>query len=275
MTAIRAAVGVTVSDVPAAETAVVPVALPGTTVDELCRRLHPRLVGALRLYLGDAELARELAQDTGNGRPSFCASTATSRWSTTASDPSISDPTTSTSTSTWTTTAPTTTAETSEPTTTDTTEPTATDGPVWALREDYCGRMEGDRWFGAGTWSLTAPDGSSLSGTHTSTVEMGQPGGPYTMVVEAGAGRLQGASGTCGVIVNVVPLGFGRSTQDGSITCDVVLVAGDASSSSGGSTSSEDSVPESASGRRLRWVRLSPRTGRPSWALHRETQPPS
>lgn len=32
--------------------------------DEFCRRIHPGLVGALRLYLGDAEVADELAQDT-------------------------------------------------------------------------------------------------------------------------------------------------------------------------------------------------------------------
>lgn len=32
-------------------------------VDDLCRRLHPRLVGSLRLYLGDRGLAEELAQD--------------------------------------------------------------------------------------------------------------------------------------------------------------------------------------------------------------------
>jgi RNA polymerase sigma factor (sigma-70 family) len=37
--------------------------VPVLSIDELCRRVHPRLVGALRLYLGDAELARELAQD--------------------------------------------------------------------------------------------------------------------------------------------------------------------------------------------------------------------
>jgi RNA polymerase sigma factor (sigma-70 family) len=35
----------------------------GLAIDDLCRRLHPRLVGSLRLYLGDVELARELAQD--------------------------------------------------------------------------------------------------------------------------------------------------------------------------------------------------------------------
>lgn len=38
--------------------------VPALSVDDLCRRVHPRLVGALGLYLGDAELARELAQDT-------------------------------------------------------------------------------------------------------------------------------------------------------------------------------------------------------------------
>jgi RNA polymerase sigma-70 factor (ECF subfamily) len=39
------------------------IAVPALTVDDLCRRVHPRLVGALSLYLGDADLARELAQD--------------------------------------------------------------------------------------------------------------------------------------------------------------------------------------------------------------------
>jgi RNA polymerase sigma-70 factor (ECF subfamily) len=62
MVAIRAAVageGAAVAD--EGDVALV---VPALSVDELCRRVHPRLVGALRLYLGDAELARELAQDT-------------------------------------------------------------------------------------------------------------------------------------------------------------------------------------------------------------------
>ncbi|HEX7133350.1 MAG TPA: sigma-70 family RNA polymerase sigma factor [Iamia sp.] len=60
MAAIRVAAGETaVAD----DGDVAPV-VPTLSVDELCRRVHPRLVGALRLYLGDAELARELAQDT-------------------------------------------------------------------------------------------------------------------------------------------------------------------------------------------------------------------
>jgi RNA polymerase sigma-70 factor (ECF subfamily) len=64
MTAIRAAAGEAAVVEEGEPAPVVPADLPGTTVDELCRRVHPRLVGALRLYLGDAELARELAQDT-------------------------------------------------------------------------------------------------------------------------------------------------------------------------------------------------------------------
>lgn len=32
--------------------------------NEFCARIYPRLVGALRLYLGDPEVARELAQET-------------------------------------------------------------------------------------------------------------------------------------------------------------------------------------------------------------------
>ncbi|HEY4377261.1 MAG TPA: SigE family RNA polymerase sigma factor [Acidimicrobiales bacterium] len=31
--------------------------------DDFCRAIHPRLVGSLRLYLGEPELAEELAQD--------------------------------------------------------------------------------------------------------------------------------------------------------------------------------------------------------------------
>ena len=38
-----------------------PTALVGP--DEFCRRMHPKLVGALRLYLGEREVAEELAQD--------------------------------------------------------------------------------------------------------------------------------------------------------------------------------------------------------------------
>lgn len=36
--------------------------LPGG-VDQFCAEIHPRLVGSLRLYTGDAELAAELAQE--------------------------------------------------------------------------------------------------------------------------------------------------------------------------------------------------------------------
>lgn len=53
MVAIHADAGVRVVD------PVVAVAGP----DEFCRRLHPRLVGTLHLYLGEPETARELAQD--------------------------------------------------------------------------------------------------------------------------------------------------------------------------------------------------------------------
>lgn len=60
MTAIQ---GVVTGVGPVADDGVVAVDVPALSVDELCRRVHPRLVGALRLYLGDAELARELAQD--------------------------------------------------------------------------------------------------------------------------------------------------------------------------------------------------------------------
>ena len=53
MVAVRAISGVRVADV---ERVV-------TGPDDLCRRMHPKLVGALRLYLGDLDLATELAQE--------------------------------------------------------------------------------------------------------------------------------------------------------------------------------------------------------------------
>lgn len=60
MTAVRALVGDRVDDQADAPLEVLAAA---GSVDDLCRRLHPRLVGALRLYLGDQGLAEELAQD--------------------------------------------------------------------------------------------------------------------------------------------------------------------------------------------------------------------
>lgn len=65
MAAIRAAVGeATVVDAGPVDEGEAALVVPALSVDDLCRRVHPRLVGALGLYLGDAELARELAQDT-------------------------------------------------------------------------------------------------------------------------------------------------------------------------------------------------------------------
>lgn len=106
-------------------------------------------------------------------------------------------------------------------------EAIAADGAPWAMREDYCGVTDGDRWNGAGTWSLTAADGTSLSGTYTSSVDLDGPGEPYTMTIEGGTGRFAGARGTCAVVVNLTPLGFGSQQQDGTIDC-TVTVAGTA-----------------------------------------------
>ena len=102
-------------------------------------------------------------------------------------------------------------------------EANAADGVSWTMREDYCGEIRGSRWNGAGTWSLTSADGTSLSGTYTSSVEMDGPGEPYTMVVEGGTGRLAGADGTCEVVVNLTPLAFGSQRQDGTIDCDLTV----------------------------------------------------
>lgn len=40
------------------------VAVPAPGPEAFCRTMHPKLVGALYLYLGDADVAAELAQDT-------------------------------------------------------------------------------------------------------------------------------------------------------------------------------------------------------------------
>lgn len=56
MVLVREVPGVVVAETPESSMVVI-------GPDDFCRGIHPRLVGSLRLYLGDAEVAAELAQD--------------------------------------------------------------------------------------------------------------------------------------------------------------------------------------------------------------------
>jgi len=60
MTLIRETLGTAVTE-PAPDDA--PLVIVDVTPDAFCRRLHPKLVGALRLYLGRPDVAEELAQE--------------------------------------------------------------------------------------------------------------------------------------------------------------------------------------------------------------------
>lgn len=60
MTLIRETLGTAVTE-PVPDDA--PLAIGDATPDDFCRRIHPKLVGALRLYLGRPDIAEELAQD--------------------------------------------------------------------------------------------------------------------------------------------------------------------------------------------------------------------
>jgi len=62
MVAVRVDVGVAVADPDRAEAGPEPV-VTSVGPDEFCRRMHPKLAGALRLYLGEPDVAAELAQE--------------------------------------------------------------------------------------------------------------------------------------------------------------------------------------------------------------------
>jgi hypothetical protein len=97
------------------------------------------------------------------------------------------------------------------------------DGAQWTGRQDYCGTHVGDQWVGEGTFSLTGPDGASLTGTFDNTAPYGSSGIPYQLDVAAGTGAFAGAQGTCDVDVHLVETSIATQDQDGPFTCSVTV----------------------------------------------------
>ena len=116
-------------------------------------------------------------------------------------------------------------------------EATGSDGSAWVMREDYCGRNDGERWEGEGTFSLVGAEGT-LSGRMTSSAPMPTTGVPYSWTVEEGTGAHAGATGECVVTILMTDAVFGSAHHEGTITCDLTLGGGAAGSS-------EAEVPES------------------------------
>lgn len=115
----------------------------------------------------------------------------------------------------------------------------ASDGSSWTLREDYCGTHHGSQWSGEGTFSLTAADGSSLTGRTESSAPAGTTGGvPYTFFVDGGTGPYAGMTGACVVTTTMSDQVFGSQRHQGTISCEIGLAGAPGSASS-------DGVPES------------------------------
>ena len=100
----------------------------------------------------------------------------------------------------------------------------AADGTTWTFHQDYCGTLAGDLWSGQGTFSLTAPDGATISGTVTEkNIHVPSPGVPYTLDITAGTQRFAGASGTCRLDNHLRVIHFGLQDDFGSFDCDITV----------------------------------------------------
>jgi hypothetical protein len=97
----------------------------------------------------------------------------------------------------------------------------ASDGSVWELQHDQCARLDGDLWSATGTFTLTAPDGATLTGTSVQEdIHVPTTGEPYELTITGGTGRFDGADGTCAVDTHITPGSLGTQHQDGTFTCD-------------------------------------------------------
>ena len=95
------------------------------------------------------------------------------------------------------------------------------DGTLWQYHTDYCGDLDGEMWSGNGTFTLTTPDGSTLTGTReTGPVELSR-GAPDPLTITGGTGRYDGASGSCVLEQHLTQVQIGVQEHDGTFTCDI------------------------------------------------------
>jgi hypothetical protein len=98
------------------------------------------------------------------------------------------------------------------------------DGSTWTRSEHTCFSIRDDVFRGEGTFTLGAPDGSTLTGTSLSIAELPTNGVPYSLEITGGTGAYAGAEGTCDLTVNIVHgSGTLHQRQEGVITCTAAV----------------------------------------------------
>src|SRR5690606_29723995 len=89
-------------------------------------------------------------------------------------------------------------------------------------RAEFCGqRDEDDVWRGEGDFTITAEDGSTLTGVLTSSSQLPSDGDPYGLAFTAGTGAFDGARGGCEIDNHQREAAFGTTEQWGTFTCEL------------------------------------------------------
>ncbi|MEY2451219.1 MAG: hypothetical protein QOD92_793 [Acidimicrobiaceae bacterium] len=95
-------------------------------------------------------------------------------------------------------------------------------GESWAFHNEYCGTITDGLFTGSGPFTLTQPDGATLTGrSQTTDVPLVNNGGPTELHVTGGTAAFTGASGSCLLDNTVENFEFGHQHQFGTFTCDI------------------------------------------------------
>lgn len=95
------------------------------------------------------------------------------------------------------------------------------DGSTWTLDHDQCGQLGEDTWSATGTFTMTAPDGATLTGTtEQRDVPMPTEGQPFELMITGGTGRFDGATGLCTLDNHVTNKQLGSQELNGPFVCD-------------------------------------------------------
>jgi hypothetical protein len=114
-------------------------------------------------------------------------------------------------------------------------------GETWLYHNDYCGTVVDETFNGAGTFTFTAANGDTLSGT-SATIDVAVPdpggkggaGGPTYLSITDGTGAYTGSTGWCVLdnhVHNSVDGVFGHQRQWGTLECDITTPGVDTSTS--------------------------------------------
>jgi hypothetical protein len=115
------------------------------------------------------------------------------------------------------------------------------DGSTWTRSEHACWTIGDDVFRGEGTFALTGPDGSTLTGTSLSIAELPTTGVPYSLAITGGTGAYAGATGGCDLTVDITSgAGSVDQLQEGDITCSFTV----GGAGGGAEQGSEPEVPE-------------------------------